>query len=86
VVEQVFFSLSFLSLVDALFPLCPWFSMRFLHTVMSFNEASEDSGVFNIFPPSLFFAILAVSFFSFSSAFLYIFRTRGGVKIVGVRT
>jgi len=49
--------------VDALFLLCPWFSHEVFYTVMSFNEASENLGFFNIFPPLLLFvAILAVSF------------------------
>ena len=44
VVTQVSF-LSFLfSLEDALFLLCPWFSHEVFYTVMSFNEASEDTG------------------------------------------
>jgi len=41
-----FLSLSFLSLVDALFLLCLWFSQEVFYTVMSFNEVSEDTGIF----------------------------------------
>jgi len=41
-----FLSLSFLSLEDALFLLCPWFSHEVFYMVMSFNEASEDTGIF----------------------------------------
>jgi len=59
-----FLSLSFLSLVDALFLLCPWFSHEVFYTVMSFNEASEDTGFycFCFFSQQLFVALLAVSF------------------------
>jgi len=59
-----FLSLFFLSLVDALFRLCPWFSQEVFNTVMSFNEASEDTGFhcFCFFSLQLFVAILAVSF------------------------
>ena len=39
-----FLSLSLLSLEDALFLLCPWFSLQGFYTFMSFNEASEDLG------------------------------------------
>jgi hypothetical protein len=45
VVEISFLSLSFLSLEDALFLLCPWFSHEVFYTVMCFNEASEDTGI-----------------------------------------
>jgi len=57
-----FLSLSLISLVDALFLLCPWFSHEVFYTVMSFNEASKDTGV-SLFssPLLLFVAILPVS-------------------------
>jgi len=47
-----------------LFLLCPWFSHEVFYTVISFNEASKDTG-FHCFCFSslqLFVAILAVSF------------------------
>ena len=55
-------SLSLISLVDALFLLCPWFSHEGFYTDISFNEASEDTGVSLFFSPLLLFvAILPIS-------------------------
>ena len=50
--------------MDALFLLCLWFSHEVFYTVMSFHEASEDTGFhcFCFFSLQLFVAILAVSF------------------------
>ena len=86
-----FLSLSFLfSLEDALFLLCPWFSHEVFYTVTSFNEASGDTG-FSMFFNVFLFSSAAVCcytggfLFSFSPAFLCIFRTRGSVRIMGVR-
>jgi hypothetical protein len=84
VVEISFLSLSFLSLEDALFLLCPWFSHEVFYTVMSFNEASEDTGDL-CFSLLLFVAILTVPGSpSPSLVFLYICRTRGSVRIPSV--
>ena len=80
-----FLSLSFLSLVDALFLLCSWFSHEVFYSVMSFNKASKDTGFFNIVPPATVCFCTGRSIFSFSPAFLCIFRTRGSVRIMGVR-
>ena len=60
--------LSFLSLVDALFLLCPWFSHEVFYTVMSFNEPSKDTGFSMFFSLLLLVAVLDFYFFSFSPA------------------
>jgi len=52
---------------------------------MSFNEASEDTGFFNIFPPAAVCLCTGRFVFSFSPAFLCILRTGGSVRIMGVR-
>jgi len=58
------------------------------YTVMSFNEASEDTWFHCFCFSSLLLTICCYTgrfIFSFSPAFLYIFRTRGSVRIMGVR-
>jgi len=61
------------------------YALGVFYTVMSFNEASEDTGFFNIFPPAAVCFCTDRFVFSFSPAFLCIFRTRGSVRIMGVR-
>ena len=61
-VNRFFLSLSFLSLVDALFLLCRWFSHEVFYTVMSFNEASKDTGFSRFYSLLLLVAVLDVSF------------------------
>ena len=66
---------------DALFLLCPWFSHEVFYTVMSFNEASEDTG-FTVFSSAADCCYSPGSEIHspLPSSFLCIFRTRGSVK------
>ena len=57
-----FLSLSLISLVDALFLLCPWFSYEVFYMILSFNKAYKDTGVLLFFSDlPLFVAILSLS-------------------------
>ena len=82
---QLIKQVSFLSLEDALFLLCPWFFHEDFYTAMTIIEASEDTGFhcFFISPPA---AVCYIGRFLFPSspAFLGIFRARGSVRIMGV--
>jgi len=71
------FSFPLLSLADALSLLCPWVSDEVFYSVISFNEASEDTG-FQCFPSSAAVGYYTGRFvFSFSPAFLCIIHARG---------